>query len=114
MTGGSGVDTCSLPVNSVGFNISDDDSCDFTQSTDLVNTNPNLGPLANNGGFTPTFLPNPGSPVLDTGGDCQAEDQRGLPRPADGNDDGATRCDRGSVEVQPPAPPPVITPTFTG
>src|SRR5205807_6292404 len=46
--------------------------------------NPRLGPLADNGGPTPTRLPEVGSPVLDAGGPTPAAgvttDQRGLPR----------------------------------
>ena len=60
---------------------------------------PRLGPLAANGGPTPTFLPGPGSAAIDAlaGAACPATDQRGLPRPRLGG------CDAGSVEVQPDA-----------
>jgi predicted outer membrane repeat protein len=61
-------------------------------------TDPDLGPLAINGGPTLSMLPNPGSPVLGTGnaGVTQTVDQRGLPRKAGG------LVDMGAVEVQNP------------
>jgi hypothetical protein len=71
--------------------------------------NPNLGPLQNNGGLTPTMLPLPGSPVLGAGDPSQAPtaDQRGIPRPPGGP------TDLGSVQVSvapsPPAPSPPPT-----
>jgi len=58
-----------------------------------------LGPLQNNGGPTPTMLPQQGSPVIDAGDPNftppPATDQRGFARVANG------RIDIGSVEVQP-------------
>jgi hypothetical protein len=56
---------------------------------------PNLGPLQNNGGLTPTMLPSVGSPVLGAGDLSQAPtlDQRGLARPSGGP------TDIGSVQV---------------
>jgi CSLREA domain-containing protein len=58
---------------------------------------PRLGPLAANGGLTPTLLPGPGSAAIDAlaGLPCPGTDQRGLPRPRLGG------CDAGAVEVQP-------------
>ena len=61
-----------------------------------------LGPLAENGGPTPTRALLAGSPALDAGnpgapgpgsGTCEAEDQRGAARP------GGTRCDIGAFET---------------
>jgi hypothetical protein len=76
-------------------------------ASDLQNVNPMLGALANNGGFTNTFLPMPGSPAIDAGQNCVTDlscaasnpataitnDQRGVARPANGT------VDIGSVEV---------------
>ena len=58
---------------------------------------PQLGPLADNGGLTPTFLPAIGSPAVNAsvGQDCTPTDQRGEPRPA------GSACDLGSVEIAP-------------
>jgi len=41
-----------------------------------------------------------GSPAIDAGDDaqCPASDQRGVPRPLDGNGDGLAVCDIGSFE----------------
>jgi hypothetical protein len=54
-----------------------------------LTANPNLGPLQNNGGLTPTMLPLPGSPVLGAGDPSLAPstDQRGQPRPPNGPTD---------------------------
>ena len=59
-----------------------------------------LGPLAGNGGPTPTMLPGAGSPAVNAlvGVPCPPTDQRGLPRPRFGG------CDAGAVEVQPGEP----------
>ena len=62
---------------------------------------PMLRSLTNNGGATPTHLPDYGSPVLDQGScGSETEDQRGVTRPIDlgdhsNADDG---CDIGAVE----------------
>jgi hypothetical protein len=106
-----------------GYNFSDDDLCGFKDPTDRENAgDPKLGPLADNGGSTPTLLPQPGSPLIDAIplASCQAngaagitEDQRGIARPQ------GPGCDIGAVEVEafvpPPPPAPVLTtPLFTG
>ncbi len=61
-------------------------------------------PLADNGGFTPTHLPKPGSPALDMAGDIfgglVGDDQRGLPRPVDLAGLGTSASDAGAVELQ--------------
>ena len=51
--------------------------------TDLINTDPRLGPLANNGGPTFTQALLPGSPAIDAGVAVPGvtTDQRGDPRP---------------------------------
>jgi len=51
--------------------------------TDLVNTNPLLGPLADNGGPTQTLALLPGSPAIDAGVSLSyvTTDQRGVARP---------------------------------
>src|SRR5439155_790888 len=72
-------------------------------------------PLQDNGGPTPTHALLPGSPAIDAdGSDCPppATDQRGFPRPVDGNDDGVATCDIGAYELGGTAPGCPKTPTF--
>jgi len=63
-----------------------------------------LGPLADNGGPTQTHALLSGSPARDAAvdADCEANDQRGLPRPFDGDSDGVARCDIGAFEARLP------------
>ena len=55
----------------------------------LISVNPQVGPLADNGGATPTHRPLPGSPAINNGAnpDALSADQRGLARVADGAPD---------------------------
>jgi CSLREA domain-containing protein len=80
---------------SAGYNLSSDGSCtNFTAPGDLNNTDPLLGLLQNNGGFTPTRALLSGSPAINAGTntDCPATDQRGVARPQGGV------CDIGAFE----------------
>jgi len=54
---------------------------------------PQLGPLAANGGFSPTHLLQAGSPAIDAGACVIATDERGVARPQ------GVACDLGAVEV---------------
>ena len=67
-----------------------------------INTDPLLVPLANNGGFTQTHALPLGSPAIDKGdpANCPTTDQRGYPRPIDGNGDGSAICDMGAYEYE--------------
>ena len=81
-------------LTSDGGNIESGTSCGFMSMGDLQDTDPLLGPLANNGGKTDTHILLPGSPAIDNAADCMLmDDQRGESR--EEND-----CDSGSVEVQ--------------
>jgi uncharacterized repeat protein (TIGR01451 family) len=64
----------------------------------VLDADPLLGALADNGGFGATMLPATGSPAIDAGDNasCPATDQRGVPRPQGGG------CDIGAIEVVPP------------
>jgi CSLREA domain-containing protein/uncharacterized repeat protein (TIGR01451 family) len=88
---------CSGPgtINSAGHNLENIDTCGFHNAGDLVNTDPKLGPLQDNGGGTLTMAELPGSPAIDAGSNngCPATDQRGVPRPQ------GAACDIGAFEV---------------
>jgi len=88
-------------VISNGFNLSSDSSCGFTGTGDLENTDPLLGPLQDNGGFTLTHALLAGSPAIDAGDNtgCPADDQRGIFRPQDGDGDSVAVCDIGAYEL---------------
>ncbi len=86
---------CDGTITDVGYNLSIDNSCGFTQATSHASTSPKLGALASNGGPTPTLLLLVGSPALDAipVAECTlSTDQRGVARPQGG------RCDIGAVE----------------
>jgi hypothetical protein len=88
---------CGGLIDNGGFNLADDGTCGFNQVADL-----GLGPLTDNGGPTLTHLPQAGSPALDfvaLGCPPPATDQRGAPRPFDGNQTGGAQCDAGAVEA---------------
>ncbi len=61
-----------------------------------VTGDPNLGPLADNGGPTQTMALGTGSPAIDAGDDatCEPTDQRGVSRPQ------GAHCDIGAYEVE--------------
>ena len=97
-------------------NLDSGNSCGLADSTDLRNTNPNLGPLQDNGGPTLTLALLAGSPAIDAGsGDCPppATDQRGTVRPVDGNGDGVAVCDIGAYEFLPGTTATTTTSTTT-
>ncbi|MGA2865423.1 MAG: choice-of-anchor tandem repeat GloVer-containing protein [Verrucomicrobiota bacterium] len=83
-----------------GHNLSSDSSCAFANVGSLNNTDPRLGPLANNGGPTLTIALLPGSPAIDAADTAAAPatDQRGFPRPV------GSAADIGAYEFGWPAP----------
>jgi hypothetical protein len=103
------------PIVSLGFNLDAGNSCLLDQPSDVNNADPRLSVPAFNGGLSLTAALQPSSPAIDRGDpiDCPPIDQRGFPRPADGDKDGVARCDIGAFEVNPPTPTPTITPTVT-
>ncbi|HSN94679.1 MAG TPA: choice-of-anchor Q domain-containing protein [Anaerolineaceae bacterium] len=70
--------------------------------TGNINTNPILGPLADNGGFTRTRALGATSPAIDKGNPdpetCPTIDQRGYSRPIDGDTLAGAICDMGAYE----------------
>ncbi|MFT3863191.1 MAG: choice-of-anchor Q domain-containing protein [Solirubrobacterales bacterium] len=87
--------------------------------SDLLGVDPQLGPLADNGGPTETMALPPTSPAVNKGGGALTTDQRGDPRPvvypgvalaaapgADGADIGAYELQAPPSVVPPPPPPP--------
>jgi hypothetical protein len=83
---------------SEGYNRASDGSCQLTAGTDQVSATLVLGPLADNGGPTPTLLPGAGLADVIPEVDCDPlvlTDQRGLARP---QGDG---CDIGAVDIEP-------------
>ena len=106
---GNGASDCDSAANgggaitSAGGNVSGDASCGFTGADDQQNTDPLLGPLADNGGPTDTRRPDEGSPALDAGSataSCPATDQRGVTRPQEGDGLGPAACDAGAYELR--------------
>ncbi|MGB2895684.1 MAG: choice-of-anchor Q domain-containing protein [Anaerolineales bacterium] len=95
LSGGSGT------IVSQGYNLESLNSCALSGPGDLPNTDPNLGPLTDNGGPVNTIALLPGSPALEAGNPavpgsggnaCEATDARLVVRPV------GERCDIGAFE----------------
>jgi CSLREA domain-containing protein len=98
---------------SAGYNLDSGTTCGFTGTVDLINTDPLLGPLQDNGGPTWTRALLDGSPAIDAvsaGCPPPATDQRGVNRPQ------GIDCDIGAFELAAPSDTtaPVITPNVSG
>jgi hypothetical protein len=76
----------------VGWNLTADRSCGISGPGDLTATDPQLGPLQDNGGPTLTRAPSVSSPAIDAMFTCALVDQRGITRPQ------GAACDVGAVE----------------
>lgn len=91
---------CNGSTVSNGFNLEDSNSCNFIAGGDIVNIDPMLGSLQDNGGQTPTYALLTGSPAIDSASNsfCPLTDQRGFTRPKDGDGDNTAVCDIGAFE----------------
>lgn len=97
-TGGEAPD-CASTLTSLGYNlIGDTTGCTVSGDTtgNITGEDPDLGPLADNGGSTPTHSLGPDSPAINAGNtvgpdedQCRPKDQRGVPR---------RNCDIGAYE----------------
>lgn len=90
---------CRGPVGSLGGNlVGDAAGCGFAAEGpgDQSGVDPLLGPLADNGGPTPTFALAAGSPAIDSAEPslCPEVDQRGVARPQ------GPGCDSGAFELE--------------
>lgn len=106
------------PIISHGHNLDSGSTCGPASPGDLTNSDPLIGPLADNGGPTLTHALLSGSPAIDAADNdsCPATDQRGVARPIDGDEDSTATCDIGAYEFEPPqqpTPTPTATPTAT-
>jgi hypothetical protein len=96
-------------LNASGVNLVEDGSCGANSDPlHFITGDPLLGPLADNGGPTQTHALLAGSIAIDQADNaiCAAApvnnlDQRGQPRPVDGDDDGTPACDIGAYEFVP-------------
>ena len=121
--------TGSEAIQTIGGNSDDDGTCNLGV-TDQPETTQALGPLSDNGGMVagdsptqivPTHALLPTAEGVDTALStastfaqfapvtCPTVDQRGEPRPIDGDGDGSADCDRGAYE-RAAQPPPTSSP----
>lgn len=95
-------------IDSGGFNLDEDGSCEFESGSDLNGVAAGLDAvLKDNGGPTPTHALLSGSIAIDRGNSFGATtDQRGLPRPSDfaeiSDKEGGDGSDIGAFELQAP------------
>lgn len=102
--GGGDAPQCRGAVTSGGFNVLGNlAGCSFAGlGGDIFDADPRLGPLADNGGPTPTLALLEGGPAIDAAfaGRCPATDQRGVARPQ------GAGCDSGAFERDAQTEPP--------
>jgi hypothetical protein len=91
-------------TTSVADSIVEGGCAGFCGGSSIVTTDPKLGVLADNGGFTRTLLPGADGAGIDAlvcgyADETPLTDQRGAVRPDSASGGSATRCDMGAVEA---------------
>ena len=119
VAGGVANSNCTLlsggTIPSTGNSLDSANTCAFTGSTDLHNTDPQLLPLGLWGGSTRTQPPSSTSPAIDRAENtyCTQPDQTGFnpggSRSVDGDGNGSVVCDMGAFEYRPDAVAPIGT-----
>ena len=99
LLGGNSSANCNGAVSSGGNNLSSDNSCGLSGSGDQSNLNPQVAPLANNGGLTQTHALLFNSPAVDAGNSsvCSGEPVQGIDQRGASRSQG-TACDIGAFE----------------
>ena len=108
VSGNTGATNCDAPAATSSYGLEGPSSGDTSCGFDLPSANPQLEPLADNGGPTETQALSPSSPAVDAvpAAKCPTKvDQRGEPRP----DNGKAFCDVGAYELQDPPVAPTVT-----
>jgi hypothetical protein len=122
LVNGQGGGNCGgqAPITDAGYNIDSGSSCGFSAAThSMINTQPQLGALASNGGPTQTMALPAGSPAVNAipatvTGCTGSTDQRGTARPQGaGCDIGAYELIQTTGDTQPPTVPTGLAVTGT-
>ena len=102
-------DDCSGMLGTLSYSLlTTEEGCTITNDNTITGQNPKLGPLADNGGPTLTHALKEDSPAIDAGnlsgckdadGKLLTTDQRGQPRPNDGDLNGTKICAMGAYEL---------------
>jgi Putative Ig domain len=108
VSGNTGATNCNAHVATSSYSLEGPSSGDTSCGFDLPSADPQLEPLADNGGPTETQALPVSSPAVDAVPVVQCPtkvDQRGEPRP----DNGKSVCDVGAFELQDPPVAPTVT-----
>jgi CSLREA domain-containing protein len=105
----AGTTTAAAITTDLGNNIDQDGVCGLDAAGDQSGVDPELAPIADNGGPTPTEALLHGSPAIEAGDEdaCPATDQRGVARPQ------GELCDVGAFEAVLVGPPSASTAAAT-
>jgi hypothetical protein len=95
---------CNFAGSDGGNVVGDSVRCNLASlPTDRFDIDPGLTELADLGGFTRVHAIGAGAIDFGVDATCPATDQRGQPRPIDGNGDAIARCDIGAYEAENPS-----------